>query len=150
VAAARRAEVGTVDAVGGGPAVGTAGETALLVREALRLPATAAETREYLHGPLEPVREGFGCFVFGDGRERRLAESLASYGAAVALVGTAAPPAAPIVSFGLPRVALLATPLLAILPVQLVVLAMAAARGLPVAGLRRSQDDTKLEAPCTT
>jgi glucosamine--fructose-6-phosphate aminotransferase (isomerizing) len=149
-AAALMADVAAVDAVGGGPAAGTAGETALLVREALRLPAAAAETREYLHGPLEPVHEGFGCFVFGDGRERRLAASLASYGAVVALIGMGAPPEAPIVSLRLPRAGELATPVLAILPVQLVVLAMAGARDLPVAGLRRQQDDTKLEAPCTT
>ncbi|MEA2275192.1 MAG: hypothetical protein QOC78_152 [Solirubrobacteraceae bacterium] len=152
-AAERMASARTFDAVGGGPAVGTAGEAALLVREALRLPAAAAETREYLHGPLEPVDDGFACFVFGDGRERRLAASLASYGAAVALVGTddAHPPAdAPIVSFRLPRVGTLATPVLEIVPVQLVVLALATARGLPVAGLLRQQDHTKLGAPCTT
>ena len=54
----RFAAVRALDAVGGGPAHASAGETALLAREALRLPATGMETREYLHGPLEAVAPG--------------------------------------------------------------------------------------------
>jgi glucosamine--fructose-6-phosphate aminotransferase (isomerizing) len=138
------AGIRAVDAVGAGASAGSAGAAALLVREALRLPATAAETREYLHGPMEPVEPGFGCFVFGAGRERRLAQALASYGAAVALVGHEAAPAPGVRAFPLPQAEPLAMPVLEILPVQLVVLRLAAARGLDIAGLRRRQDDTKL------
>ena len=145
-AAERMVAIRALDAVGGESAAGSAGETALLAREALRLPAAAAETREYLHGVLEPVQDGFGCFVFGDGRERGLAAALASYGAAVALVGRGRAPDARVVAFALPDASPLAAPVLQILPAQLVVLALAAGRGLAVAELRHRQDDTKLIA----
>jgi glucosamine--fructose-6-phosphate aminotransferase (isomerizing) len=144
--AERMVAVRAVDAVGGGAGVASAGETALLAREALRLPAAGAETREYLHGPMEPVGPDFGCFVFGAGRERRLARTLASYGARVALIGAGDAPVAGVESFPLPVVAEHAAPVLAILPVQLVVLRLAARRGLAIDGLRRAQDDTKLSA----
>jgi glucosamine--fructose-6-phosphate aminotransferase (isomerizing) len=139
--AERMAGVRAVDAVGGEAGVASAGATALLVREALRLPATGAETHEYLHGPMEPVEPDFGCFVFGTGRERRLAETLAGYGAPVALIGSAA---RGVHAFPLPPTAELAAPVLQILPVQLVVMRLAATRGLAIDGLRRQQDDTKL------
>ena len=88
--AADFAGVSVLEAVGGGPGLASARETALLAREALRLPATAMETREYLHGPLEAVAEGFGAVVFGRARERALAEAMASFGARVALVSDSA------------------------------------------------------------
>ena len=72
----RFAVVRALDAVGGGPAQASAGETALLAREALRLPAMGMETREYLHGPLEAVTPEFGCVVFGRDREQGLAAEL--------------------------------------------------------------------------
>src|SRR5205807_537462 len=81
------AQVRALDAVGGGPALASAGETMLLAREALRLPATGMETREYLHGPLEAVEPDFGCVLFGAERERELAAPLVSFGAGVRLVG---------------------------------------------------------------
>jgi glutamine---fructose-6-phosphate transaminase (isomerizing) len=140
-AAEAMARVRAVDAVGGGVGLASAGEAALLVREALRLPATGAETRAYLHGPMEPVEPDFGCFVFGAGRERRLAETLAGYGAPVALIGAAAPG---VHAFMPPPTGELAAPVLQILPVQLIVMRLAASRGLAIDGLRRQQDDTKL------
>ena len=61
----------------------SAGETALLAREGLRIPATGSETRQYLHGPLESAAPGLGCVLFGSERELELASSLVSYGASV-------------------------------------------------------------------
>jgi fructoselysine-6-P-deglycase FrlB-like protein len=90
---------------------------------------------------MEPVDPDFGCFVFGAGRERRLAETLAGYGAPVALIGAAAPG---VHAFIPPPTGALAAPVLQILPVQLIVMRLAASRGLPIDGLRRQQDDTKL------
>ncbi|MGO9972508.1 MAG: SIS domain-containing protein [Solirubrobacteraceae bacterium] len=134
----------TIDAIGGGGASGTAGETALLAREGLRMPAYGEETRQYLHGPLEAVDETFGCLLFGDERELSLSRALVGYGATVAVV-TATPgaesPGADL--FLIPEVSDLATPILEILPVQLLVDHLARAKGLPADGLRRSQDDTK-------
>ncbi len=135
------AEVAAVDAVGGGPGLASARETALLAREALRLPATGMDTREYLHGPLEAVAPGFGGVIFGRERERSLAESMAAFGAEVLLVGDRN---ADVPGVALPEVPPIAAPILQILPVQLLVDEVAARRGLTIGELRRHQDDTKV------
>lgn len=135
------AEVTALEAVGGGPGLASARETALLAREALRLPATAMDTREYLHGPLEAVAPGFGAVVFGRERERALAESMSSFGAEVLLVGDRN---ADVPGLTLPELPPIAAPILQILPVQLLVDAVADRRGLTIGELRRHQDDTKV------
>jgi len=135
------AEVTAVDAVGGGPGLASARETSLLAREALRLPATGMDTREYLHGPLEAVAPGFGGVIFGRERERSLAESMAAFGAEVLLVGDRN---ADVPGVALPEVPPIAAPILQILPVQLLVDEVAARRGLTIGELRRHQDDTKV------
>jgi glutamine---fructose-6-phosphate transaminase (isomerizing) len=137
--AERFSQIRALDAVGGGPGHASAGETALLGREALRLPSTGMDTREYLHGPLEAVDEGFGCIVFGRRREQRLAEELRSFGASVALVADEQG-----ATFELPAVSMVAAPILQILPVQLLVEHVARLRGLEIGKLRRQQDDTKV------
>jgi glutamine---fructose-6-phosphate transaminase (isomerizing) len=139
--AADFAAVTAVEAVGGGPGLASARETALLAREALRLPATGMDTREYLHGPLEAVAPGFGAVIFGRERERSLAESMASFGAQVLLVGDRN---ADVPGVLLPEVPPIAAPILQILPVQLLVDEVAARRGLTIGVLRRHQDDTKV------
>ena len=141
----RFAVVRALDAVGGGPAHASAGETALLAREALRLPAMGMETREYLHGPLEAVTPDFGCVVFGRAREQGLAAELGSFGATVALITDTAPPDVDGVHvIGVPEVTRLAAPILQILPVQLLVAHTARLRGLEVRELTRHQQDTKV------
>jgi glucosamine--fructose-6-phosphate aminotransferase (isomerizing) len=135
------AAVTAVDAVGGGPGLASARETALLAREALRLPATGMDTREYLHGPLEAVAPGFGAVIFGRERECSLAASMTSFGARVLLVGDRN---AGVSGVLVPEVPPIAAPILQILPVQLLVDAVAALRGLSIGELRRHQDDTKL------
>jgi glucosamine--fructose-6-phosphate aminotransferase (isomerizing) len=142
--AERFAAIGALDAVGGGPGHASAGETALLGREGLRLPATGMETREYLHGPLEAVSDAFGCVVFGRRRERELATALASYGAAVALITDSEGDAGEATALELPAVPILAAPILQILPVQLLVDHVARVRGLEIGKLRRQQQDTKV------
>jgi glutamine---fructose-6-phosphate transaminase (isomerizing) len=135
------AEVTALEAVGGGPGLASARETALLGREALRLPATGMDTREYLHGPLEAVAPGFGAVVFGRERERSLAESMASFGAEVLLVGDRN---ADFPGVSLPEVRAIAAPILQILPAQLLTHDVAERRGLTIGELRRHQDDTKV------
>jgi len=143
--AERFAALVAIDAVGGGAAQASAGEAALLVREGLRLPAVGMETREYLHGPLEAVADGFGCLVFGRERERALAGELAAFGAVVALLGDeAAPPPPRVHAIELPRVAELAAPILQILPVQLLAEEVARLHGTRIGTLRRHQPDTKV------
>jgi len=125
----------TLDLVGGGAHRGSAGAAALLVREGLRIPAAAEETRQYLHGPLEAVGAGSACIVFGGERERGLAAAMASYGAATAVIGQELPAACDLVA-----------PILDIVPVQLAVARVGAANGFDLAGLQRPQGDTKLAA----
>jgi glucosamine--fructose-6-phosphate aminotransferase (isomerizing) len=138
------ARASTLDSVGGGGALASAGETALLVREALRLPASSAETRQYLHGPLEAVGEGFCCVLFGAGREVELAHALTSFGATVCAIGAVPMSASEqIYAFRIDEVTEPATPILQILPVQLAVSHAAGVLGLPVERLRREQPDTK-------
>jgi glutamine---fructose-6-phosphate transaminase (isomerizing) len=138
-------EVNVLDAVGGGPGHASAGETALLAREALRLPATGMETREYLHGPLEAVDHGFGAIVFGRERERGLASELASFGAlTVLLTDTDGDAPAGVRTISLPPAAEVAAPILQILPVQLLVDRLAPLYGLEIGPLRRHQHDTKV------
>jgi glutamine---fructose-6-phosphate transaminase (isomerizing) len=140
------AEVATLECVGGGPGLASARETALLAREALRLPATGMDTREYLHGPLEAVGPGFGAVLFGRERERALAESMASFGAQVLLVGDHAEAGrgGGERTLQVPEVPAVAAPILQILPVQLLVDEVAGRRGLTIGELRRHQDDTKV------
>ena len=139
--AADFAELTALESVGGGPGLASARETALLAREALRLPATGMETREYLHGPLEAVAPGFGAVIFGRERERALAQSMASFGAHVLLVGDRN---ADVPGVTLPEVPPIAAPILQILPAQLLVDEVATRRGLTIGELRRHQDDTKV------
>jgi glucosamine--fructose-6-phosphate aminotransferase (isomerizing) len=126
------AAIRMLDAVGAGPAVGSAGEAALLAREALLLPAAEYETRQYLHGPLESVADGFGAVLFGAERELELARTMSGYGATVATIGKGA------------DFLVEADPILQILPMQLLVQCVAELRGLRVDALAREQDDTKV------
>jgi glucosamine--fructose-6-phosphate aminotransferase (isomerizing) len=141
--AAPFAEINALDAIGAAGAAASAGETALLAREALRLPSTGMETREYLHGPLEAVEEGFGCVVFGGEREHGLAHELASFGATVALITDRAGSGLD-ATIQLPHAPDLAAPILQILPIQLLIDHVAPLRGLEVGALRRQQHDTKV------
>jgi glutamine---fructose-6-phosphate transaminase (isomerizing) len=138
------AQVTALECVGGGPGLATAREAALLGREALRLPATGMDTREYLHGPLEAVAPGFGAIVVGRDRERALAGEMGSFGAQVALVSDAGGDGEGFGVFALPEVPGVAAAILQVLPVQLLVDEVAGARGLTIGELRRHQDDTKV------
>ncbi len=143
--AAQLAAAATVDVVAAAPALASAGEAALLGREALHLPAAHEETRQYLHGPLEPVGEGFACLLFGAARELELGGALAGYGAAACVVTAEQGPA----PFGAHVIRIapcdeLAAPILQIVPVQLAVAHAAAMLGLEVRELSRQQPDTKI------
>jgi glucosamine--fructose-6-phosphate aminotransferase (isomerizing) len=102
------------------------------------------ETREYLHGPLEAVTEGFGCVLFGKERESELAAEPASFGARTMLITEegsyrGAEPD----EIRIPSASSLAAPILQILPVQLLVDDLARLRGIEIGKLRRQQPDTK-------
>jgi fructoselysine-6-P-deglycase FrlB-like protein len=135
-----------LDFVGRGSSLASAAEGALLAREAVRLPAACLDTLQYLHGPLEVAEPGRGCVIFGSGREVQLATDLALYGASVLLITRASIPSTRnLRAFRIPEVPDVLTPILEMLPVQLLTHRMAGSRGLAADGFRHEQEDTKLE-----
>lgn len=135
-----------VDVVASGVGAATGGEGALLLRESARLLTAAHETRNYLHGPMEPLDPSIACLVVGADREIRLARDTAALGCPTVLV-TSDPDVAtegPLTVLRLPRAGSpLAQAVLEILPVQLLAWAVARRRGLAVDGFRYQQEDTK-------
>lgn len=77
-----------IDCVGGGSSLGTADGASLLIREAARIPASAYDTRHYLHGPLESMDATTGVVVIGDGREVELAHQIEKLACPVLLITT--------------------------------------------------------------
>jgi glutamine---fructose-6-phosphate transaminase (isomerizing) len=140
------ANMDVLDCVARGSSLASAAESALLLREAVRIPAAYMDTLQYLHGPLEVAESGRGCIVFGSGREVRLAEDLASYGMTVLLITEASvEPTRNLLVFRMPEMPDTLAPIVQILPVQLLTYRMARYRGLSADGFRHEQDDTKLE-----
>jgi glucosamine--fructose-6-phosphate aminotransferase (isomerizing) len=75
-----------IDCVGSGSSLGTADGASLLIREAARIPASAYDTRHYLHGPLEAMDATTGVVIIGDGREIELAHQVEKIGCPVFLI----------------------------------------------------------------
>jgi glucosamine--fructose-6-phosphate aminotransferase (isomerizing) len=135
-----------LDFVARGSSLASAAESALLLREAVRIPAAYLDTLQYLHGPVEVAEPGRGCIVVGSGREVRLAEDLASYGMTVLLITEAsAKRARNLLVIRMPAMPDALAPVVQILPVQLLTHRMARDRGLSADGFRHEQNDTKLE-----
>ncbi len=135
-----------LDCVARGSSLASAAESALLLREAVHLPAAYMDTLQYLHGPIEVAEPGRGCIVFGSSREVRLAEDLASYGMTVLLVTEASVKRTRnLLVLRMPEMPDALAPIVQILPVQLLTYRMAQARGFSADSFRHEQDDTKLE-----
>jgi fructoselysine-6-P-deglycase FrlB-like protein len=135
-----------VDVVAGSASAATAGEGALVLREAARLHTAAHETHDYLHGPMEPLDGQTACVVVGSGREVRLAGDTAALGCPTLLLTTRSDQvdADRLRALVLPVAPTpLAQTVLEILPVQLLAWTVAQGRGLAVEGFRYTQDDTK-------
>ncbi len=139
------AEVRSFDVVGSGAQFGTAAQAALLLREVARLPASAYDTYEYLHGPVEAAERGLALIVFGGARELTLANSLAEAGATVVFVTDEdARGHDRLAVYRLPRCDDLLRPALEIVPLQVVAFSLAQQKGLAVGEFRHHQDDTKV------
>lgn len=80
----------SVDVVGAGPWQGTAEAVALVLREAVHLPAAAFETRTYLHGQMDSAADGSAQILLGGARERVLRDQLALKSRATLVIGTGA------------------------------------------------------------
>jgi len=138
-----------IDCVGAGAALGTADGASLLIREAARIPAGPAETRHYLHGPMESMDAATGVVIFGKGREIEIARQLQEIGCPVLLVTTQAD-----VSEG-PLLTVVTVPeqknaivqgILDILTAQLLAAELSDAAGLTDTKFRYPQSDTKIKA----
>ncbi len=143
--------VTSIDCVGGGYSVSSAGESALLLRESVRIPATAYDTSEYLHGPMESGHAGTGLILFGDDVERALIASQLAAGVKVILVtalparrtGLAAHRNLRVVE--LPAGAVrFARAIIEIVVIQLVVEEMAALKPYSIGDFLYPQGDTKV------
>ncbi|RWR25913.1 SIS domain-containing protein [Sinirhodobacter populi] len=143
---ARRA----IDCVGAGASLGTADGASLLIREASRIPASAYDTRHYLHGPMESMDATTGVVIFGDEREVELAHHLDRIGCPTLLVTTL-----PGIDDGelltvvqVPRVEnLIAQGIVNIFTAQLFAAELSDAAGLTDVKFRYRMSDTKIPLP---
>ena len=136
-----------IDVIGSGTSTATAGEGALVLREAARAHTATHETYNYLHGPMESLDLQTACIVVGDGREVRLASEVSSLGCRTLLITSRADvhPTDHLAVVSLPPTASpLARAVLEILPLQILAGRLADARGLRIDGFRYEQDDIKL------
>jgi glucosamine--fructose-6-phosphate aminotransferase (isomerizing) len=76
----------SIDIVGAGVGFANAGEAAMLIREAVRVPASGWDTLNYLHGPMESQDPRTGLIAFGDGREVQIAQDVAAFGCSSVLI----------------------------------------------------------------
>lgn len=109
--------------LGRGPAVATAMNSALIFKEAVRLPAVGLSGGQFRHGPMEALSPKSGIVVFApQGRtwdlNLRLAQDIAERGGRVVLVGLESS-SANIVNLPLPVVDEFLSPILEILATQL-------------------------------
>ncbi|MBV9604086.1 MAG: hypothetical protein JO027_03205 [Solirubrobacterales bacterium] len=138
-------DVRAIDVIANGPQLASAAEAGLLLREACRIPSAVYETRQYLHGPMEPLAPGMALVAFGSGREYRIAVQAAEIGAtAVLLSTTELTDAAGLYVHRLPVLSGIALATLAVVPAQLIVGALAGRRGLAIDGFRYEQPDVKV------
>ena len=138
-----------IDVIGSGSSNATAGEGALLLREAARAHTAAHETYNYLHGPMEPLDSESACIVVGDEREIRLARDVSALGCHTLLVTSRSDVISTkkLTVVRLPEApSALGQTVLQILPIQLLGWSLANRRGLRVDGFRYEQDDIKLSS----
>jgi fructoselysine-6-P-deglycase FrlB-like protein len=138
-----------IDLVGAGAAFATAGEAAILIREAVRVPAVGWDTLNYLHGPMEAMDGRTGLIVFGDGREVQIAQDVAGFGCPSVLITSrdniaSADRLATIKVPGLGNE--IADAIVQIIASQLIVATMQDAAGLTDTRFRYPQSGTKLKA----
>lgn len=145
------ADATSADFVGEGPAVGTAEESALLLREVARIPATGMSTRQYLHGSMESAGGGVHV-LFGGEREAAIAETLARAGHHAVLVTAEAPGTGanrggpPVHRVRVPALPAAQRAVIDVLVTQILVEAVAELRGLTIEEFVFDNTDIKVAA----
>jgi len=139
-----------VDIVGLGPSAGSAQAVALLFREAPGLASAPFETLQYLHGPMESSGPHSATLLFGDGRERGVAEQLRAAGALVIRMITHPADGGSVGEPGVCHLSVAADgyagAVAEIVFAQLIAAELADRRGVDVGHFRFPQPDTKLPA----
>jgi glutamine---fructose-6-phosphate transaminase (isomerizing) len=146
---ARAAASARVYAIGAGPNEATALEGVIKVREAAQGWIDALAAEQFLHGPLIATNAGDMALVVnmrGPAEERlaQITRVLDAIGARVWLIGAAIDGLSRADVFGLPELPELVSPLLAVVPVQLLAYHMAAIKGVNPDLFRR--DDLRYAA----
>jgi glucosamine--fructose-6-phosphate aminotransferase (isomerizing) len=145
------AEASAVDVIGRGTSLASAAETALMIREGLRIPSGSYDTFQYLHGPMESASDGTVLVIFGDGRELTIPGSVLDAGVKVILV-TIAPNGA-IPSEGHPNLSVVrldptldgfVLPIVEIVFAQLVLAHAVEHKPFPIEQFIYEQNDTKI------
>ena len=138
----------SIDIVGAGVSFANAGEAAMLIREAVRVPASGWDTLNYLHGPMESQDAATGLIAIGDGREVKIATDVAGFGCPSVLVTrrTDVASADRLVVISIPALGnAIADAILEIIAIQLIVGDMQDAAGLTDIVFRYRQTDIKLK-----
>ncbi|WP_095090994.1 SIS domain-containing protein [Mesorhizobium sophorae] len=138
----------SIDIVGAGVSFANAGEAAMLIREAVRVPASGWDTLNYLHGPMESQDAATGLIAIGDGREVKIATDVAAFGCPSVLVTrrTDVASADRLVVISIPALGnAIADAILEIIAIQLIVGDMQDAAGLTDIVFRYRQTDIKLK-----
>lgn len=146
---ARQAVDRRVYATGAGPNEATALELVIKAREAAHATIDALAAEQFLHGPMVAVNAGDLAVVLnlpGAAAERTtaIAAVLAAIGADLWLVGQPAPTLPDAPCFALPELPELLSPLLAVVPMQILAYQMAALKRLNPDTFRR--DDPRYQA----
>ncbi len=140
--------------VGRGVNLATAHMSALLTNEASKLSSTAFSGGQFRHGPIELVREGFSCVIFASADhstgalDRRTADTVVELGGRCAWIGASRARAIPRpreFTVGLPDCDSTCLPILNMIPVQLLQVPLALARGLVPAQFVNASKVTTIE-----
>lgn len=139
--------------IGRGASFGSAAMAALVTAEAAKAHTHALSGGQFRHGPLELVREGFRSVMFmGDGVGRELnsktANDIAGFGGRCLVIapdGAKTAASARVHTLTVPRVAEGLLPVLEILPIQLLMVPMAIARGFEPAKFLNGSKITVIE-----
>jgi fructoselysine-6-P-deglycase FrlB-like protein len=131
-----------IDCVGAGGSLAAAGETALMLREASKLPGSVFQTDQYLHGPAEVAASNRLVVVFGGGRAGDLVATMRSAGEPVLSVASG-----PDADVALPEVEPVTTAILEIVAGQVLAGRLAAQGGFTPGEFRFEFTGTKLPKP---
>jgi glucosamine--fructose-6-phosphate aminotransferase (isomerizing) len=132
-------------AIGAGPNEATALELVIKAREAAYVPIDALHAEQYLHGPMVAFNEGnllAAVNVPGNAHERvaAICAVAKAMGGKLWVVGSATPEAA---VFALPELPEMISPLLAVIPMQMLAYTMAVLRGTHPDTFRRNDERYK-------